>query len=71
MHISVKIHERINNVFQLFVGPSSPEISNWIVPYINVPTQNPKKDCTFFYMIFLESYNDRDWEVDIQIDKVS
>jgi hypothetical protein len=34
-------------------------------------TQNPNDDCAFFCMLYLENYNGRDWEMVIQIDKVS
>jgi hypothetical protein len=55
----------------MFAGFSFPDISNWTFPYISVPTQNPKDDCAFFCMLYLENYNDIDQEIDIQIDKVS
>jgi hypothetical protein len=55
----------------MFAGSSLPDISNWTFPYISVPTQNPKNDYAFFYMLYLENYNGRDREINIQIDKVS
>jgi hypothetical protein len=55
----------------MFAGSSFPDILNWTFPYIFVPTQNPKDDCTFFCMLYLENYNGRDQEMDIQIDKDS
>jgi hypothetical protein len=36
-----------------------------------MPTQNVKDDCAFFYMLYLENYNGRYYEIGIQIDKVS
>jgi hypothetical protein len=69
--IFVQICGRLNNVLQMFVVSSFPDISNWTFPYISVPTQNPRDDCAFFCMLYLEDYNGRDWEMDIQIDKVS
>jgi hypothetical protein len=36
-----------------------------------VPTQNLKDDCAFFCMLYLENYNGRDGEMDIEIAKVS
>jgi hypothetical protein len=69
--ISVQIRGRLNNVFQMFVGSSLPNILNWTFPYISMPTQNVKDDCAFFYMLYLENYNGRYYEIDIQIDKVS
>jgi hypothetical protein len=71
MAISVQIRGRLNNAFQLFVRSSSLDISNWTFPYINVPTQIPNGDCAFFCMPYLENYNGRDQEMDIQMDKVS
>jgi hypothetical protein len=55
----------------MFVGSSFPDVSKWTFPYIFIPTQNPKDDCASFCMLYLENYNDRDREMDIQIDKVS
>jgi hypothetical protein len=49
----------------MFAGSSLPDISNWTFPYISVPTQNPKDDCVFFCMLYLEYYNGRDWKMDI------
>jgi hypothetical protein len=71
MAISFHIHGKLNNVFQMFVGSSFPDISNWTFPYISVATQNPKDDCAFFCMLYLEYHNGRDREIDIQITKVS
>jgi hypothetical protein len=70
-HNTVQIHGRLNNVLAMFAGSSLPDILNWTFPYIPVPTQNPKDDWAFFYMLYLEYYNGRDREMDIQIDKVS
>jgi hypothetical protein len=69
--ISVEIRGRLNKVFLMFVGSSLLDILNWAFPYISVPTQNPKDDCAFFSMLYLENYNGRYQETDIQIDKVS
>jgi hypothetical protein len=69
--ISVEIRGRLNNVFQMSAGSSLLDISYWTFPYISVPTQNPKDDCAFFCMLYLENYNGTDREMDIQIDKVS
>jgi hypothetical protein len=69
--ISVKIRERLNNVFQIFAGSSLSDISNWTFSYIAVSTQNPKDDCAFFCMLYFENYNGRYQKMDIQIDKVS
>jgi hypothetical protein len=55
----------------MFVGTLFPDISNWIFPYIYVPIHNPKDDYAFFCMLYLENYNGRDREMDIEIDKVS
>jgi hypothetical protein len=67
----VQIFGKLNNVFQLFTGSLFSDISNWTLPYINVTTQNPKDDCAFFYMLYLENYNGRDWEMDIEMNMVS
>jgi hypothetical protein len=69
--ISVEIHGRLNNVFQMFTGSLFPDILDWTFPYIFVPTQNGVDDCTFFCMLYLENYNGRGQEMDIQIKKVS
>jgi hypothetical protein len=68
---TVQIRGRLNNVLAMFAGSSLPDILNWTFPYISVPTQNPKDDCAFFCMLYLEYYNGRDREMDIQIDKIS
>ena len=71
MRISEKFRERLNNAFQLFAGPSFPNISNWTLPYINVLTQNPKDDYAFFCMLYLENYDGGNREMVLKIDKVS
>jgi hypothetical protein len=58
--ISVQIRERLNIIFQMFAGSLLPDISNRTFPYISVPTQNPKDDCAFFSMLYLENYNGRE-----------
>jgi hypothetical protein len=69
--IFVKIRQRLNNVLQIFAGSLLSDILNWTFPYIYVPTQNLKDDCAFFCMLYLENYNGRDGEMDIEIAKVS
>jgi len=71
MDIVAKIRPRLNELFQLFAGKSFPDISKWSIPYINVPTQNPKDDCAFFIMLYLENYDGGNHEMKITIDKVS
>jgi hypothetical protein len=57
--------------FKCFAGSLFRDISNWTFPYIYVPTQNSKDNCAFFYMLYLENYNGRDQEMDIEIDNVN
>jgi hypothetical protein len=69
--IFVEIRGRLNNVLQMLVASLFPDILNWTFPYISETTQNTKDDCAFFCMLYLENYNCRDREMDIEIDKVS
>lgn len=55
--VCTRVRERLNSILRRMTNGMSPDMSNWEMTYVDVPSQVLVNDCLFFCMMYIERYH--------------